>query len=223
MTDSNHPLTSVYELVGQTLRDLGAHHQILIFRFGEYEIHADCFTRIVRDGKILLTSLDYQSWDGTDYTHNDMYSNIAAHGGDLIGQTVQSVEISPVHDLLITLSKDARIEILCSAGSRRFSDEAEQWFFYKPKDPEYPFLSVGREISEAIDRITRMERCFGALLEAPEENPELLDILKQYVDSGQWLRDYELDEQGSLPSDLKRGVLSQDALYDFLIDNQIDF
>lgn len=223
MTDCNHPLAPVYELVGQTLDDLGAHQQILIFRFGEYEIHADCFTRIVRRGRILLTSLDYQSWDGTDYAHNDMYTNIAVHGGDLIGQTVQSVEISQVRDLVITLSEGARIEIYCCAGSRRFSDEAEQWFFYKPKDPEYPFLSVGCEISEAIERITKMERCFDALLEAPEENPEFLDILKQYADSGQWLRDYELDEQGLLPKDLKRGVLSQDALHDFLIDNRADF
>ena len=36
------------------------------------------------------------------------------------------------------------------------------------------------------------------------------------MDSGQWLRDYEADERGELPVGLKRGVLSQDALYDLL-------
>lgn len=35
-------------------------------------------------------------------------------------------------------------------------------------------------------------------------------------ESGQWLQDYELDEQGLLPQSLKRGVLAQDAVYDFL-------
>ena len=29
-------------------------------------------------------------------------------------------------------------------------------------------------------------------------------------------KDYEADERGELPPDLKRGVLSQDALYDLL-------
>ena len=39
-------------------------------------------------------------------------------------------------------------------------------------------------------------------------------ILEDYYTSGQWRKDYEADEQGLLPKDLKRGVLSQDALYD---------
>ena len=34
--------------------------------------------------------------------------------------------------------------------------------------------------------------------------------------SHQWQRDYEADERGLLPANLKRGVLGQDALYDLL-------
>lgn len=74
-----------------------------------------------------------------------------------------------------------------------------------------------------IARITQMEQCFDTLLRAESsaigENPALraqLEMLLQYYESGQWLRDYELDERGLLPPDLKRGVLSQDALFDFL-------
>ena len=40
--------------------------------------------------------------------------------------------------------------------------------------------------------------------------------LARYLDSGLWLKDYQLDELGLLPKDLKRGVLSQDGLYDLL-------
>ena len=36
--------------------------------------------------------------------------------------------------------------------------------------------------------------------------------------SGMWLLDYECDERGGLPSDLKRGVLSEDMLYNLLCD-----
>ena len=43
-------------------------------------------------------------------------------------------------------------------------------------------------------------------------------LLFCYYDSGQWLRDYETDEAGLLPKDLKRGVLSEDAVYNFLAD-----
>ena len=70
---------------------------------------------------------------------------------------------------------------------------------------------------ERIQRIIKMERCFDALLEAKAGNPELLrasKALREYYQSGAWLRDYESDERGELPRNLKRGVLSQDALYD---------
>ena len=42
--------------------------------------------------------------------------------------------------------------------------------------------------------------------------------LKSYYQNGLWLEDYESDERGELPRGLKRGVLSQDALYNFLSD-----
>ena len=81
-------------------------------------------------------------------------------------------------------------------------------------------------LQEAIMRIGQMEQCFDALQNAAGENlsavfeedalKALLSSLTQYYESGQWLRDYELDEKGLLPKNLKRGVLSQDAVYDFL-------
>ena len=43
-----------------------------------------------------------------------------------------------------------------------------------------------------------------------------LGVEPVYYTSGEWREDYEADERGELPPDLKRGVLSQDALYDLL-------
>ena len=37
---------------------------------------------------------------------------------------------------------------------------------------------------------------------------------------GKWRQDYEDDEAGKIPKDLKRGVLSQDAVYDLLSENR---
>lgn len=41
-----------------------------------------------------------------------------------------------------------------------------------------------------------------------------LATLAEYQESKLWQEDYEADERGELPKVLKRGVLSQDALYD---------
>ena len=78
-------------------------------------------------------------------------------------------------------------------------------------------------MEETIARIVRMEGIFDTLRGAGEdqirENPTLqkqLAELVSYYENGRWLRDYELDEQGLLPPALKRGVLAQDAVYDFL-------
>ena len=148
MTTANNELMPIYELVGQTMSDLGAHYEVLILRFGEYEIHVRCFARILHSGKILLTTQDYQSWDKKDHKHNDMYLNIAKHGETLIGQTVRSVEVSKVNDLVIVLGNDVRIEIYSSEGSHQLSKESEQWFFYKPRDKAYPYFSVTNNCAE---------------------------------------------------------------------------
>lgn len=80
-------------------------------------------------------------------------------------------------------------------------------------------------IEEAEVRIRQMEGRFDLLQNTLAQDPfairqdghlqEQLTALLRYYEGGQWLRDYELDEQGLLPADLKRGVLAQDALYDF--------
>ena len=47
-------------------------------------------------------------------------------------------------------------------------------------------------------------------------------LLDKYYTSGEWQEDNEADEEGLLPADLKRGVLSQDELYDFLMEWQAE-
>ena len=42
---------------------------------------------------------------------------------------------------------------------------------------------------------------------------DMLDELSFYYENGLWLRDFEADERGELPKKLKRGVLSEDGLY----------
>lgn len=51
---------------------------------------------------------------------------------------------------------------------------------------------------------------------------DMLEHLLAYYENGQWLEDYQCDEQGELPATLKRGVLSEDGVYNFLSEIQKD-
>ena len=80
-------------------------------------------------------------------------------------------------------------------------------------------------VEERIARVTAMEARMDqaaealAVMEAAlpqyEAAQELLRQLGDYMEQD-WMADYEADEAGELPKDLKRGVLSQDGLYDLL-------
>lgn len=84
------------------------------------------------------------------------------------------------------------------------------------------------ELQATIDRIRRMERYLDEVMNALNTRPnainedaairEKIRELTLYYQNGQWLRDYDCDARGELPADLKRGVLSQDALYDLLCE-----
>ncbi len=81
---------------------------------------------------------------------------------------------------------------------------------------------------KAVHRIKRMEKCFDFLLRTFENDGKKaldnktfckkLDRITHYYQNGLWLSDYERDERGELPQNLKRGCLSQDGIYDLLSD-----
>ena len=81
-----------------------------------------------------------------------------------------------------------------------------------------------------IERINRMEalldkgtetvrRLEKALDDFAALQPDIVE-LQAYYDSDDWRADFEADEAGLLPKDLKRGVLSEDGVYDLLEDYQ---
>ena len=86
-------------------------------------------------------------------------------------------------------------------------------------------------LEKTIERVKKMEAYFesvSAFQKASFQNEKLdanlekaIQELTAYLESGQWLADYECDERGELPRDLKRGVLSQDGLYNLLDELQI--
>lgn len=88
------------------------------------------------------------------------------------------------------------------------------------------------ELENTINRICQMEYYFDFVQNAASKGSidkdvaakDMLQILIDYYEGGQWLADYECDERGELPAELKRGVLSEDGLYNLLnnIGNEFD-
>lgn len=81
-----------------------------------------------------------------------------------------------------------------------------------------------------VERITKMEKNLEISSEAISELSAALEKyaaaqkawkeLSDYYGSVRWMNDYEADEAGKLPADLKRGVLSEDTVYDLIIENR---
>ena len=82
------------------------------------------------------------------------------------------------------------------------------------------------KIETAVARVRQMESVFDTLQKAVErpgaaQSPVFRALLAQlirYYEGGHWMEDYQLDEQGLLPPGLKRGVLSEDGVYNFLTE-----
>ena len=67
-------------------------------------------------------------------------------------------------------------------------------------------------MEERFDRLSQAVQ----INEITDAHNEEYEALKKYMDSGQWLKDFKADEKGKLPAGLKRGVLSEDGLYNLL-------
>ena len=80
------------------------------------------------------------------------------------------------------------------------------------------------------DRISSMEQLmerassavinFSAALDKFVEAQQAIAALSDYYGSDEWKQDFADDEAGLLPADLKRGVLSEDGIWNLLADNR---
>ena len=84
-------------------------------------------------------------------------------------------------------------------------------------------------MKQQIKRVSKMESYLDEAGAAITELAEAMDRyekvqskyykLENYYGSTKWIDDFEADEAGKLPADLKRGVLSEDAVYDLITDH----
>jgi 3-methyladenine DNA glycosylase/8-oxoguanine DNA glycosylase len=83
-----------------------------------------------------------------------------------------------------------------------------------------------KKMQNQIERIREMELRMERVAKTVEELmtalshfkalDDDLEVLDQYYGSDEWKQDLAADEAGRLPRDLKRGVLSEDGLWNLL-------
>ena len=74
------------------------------------------------------------------------------------------------------------------------------------------------ETDQQIDAKEAVKNVSSALEDFMEAQNKII-ALEHYYEGGCWKKDFEDDEAGLLPAYLKRGVLTEDAIYDLLTDN----
>ena len=73
-----------------------------------------------------------------------------------------------------------------------------------------------REMEERYDELAGVLAKLEEAVSAWQAAEPGLEALREYLDSGQWREDFEADERGEIPAEVKRGVLSEDGLFDLL-------
>lgn len=71
-------------------------------------------------------------------------------------------------------------------------------------------------LDESAEALAKLE----AALDAYEAVEDKFYNLNSYYGNGLWMADFEDDEAGRLPADLKRGVLAEDTVYDLLCQHR---
>ena len=88
----------------------------------------------------------------------------------------------------------------------------------KKKSIEGSVITRIEEMEAAYDKLVGIVGRLREDLESFGNAAEEIGKLEDYLSSGNWLKDFEADEAGLVPEGIKRGVLSEDGLYDLLQD-----
>ena len=75
-----------------------------------------------------------------------------------------------------------------------------------------------RQMELQFDRVIQAVKELSTAIDQYDEVQEAIKELKAYYASEEWRQDYADDEGGRLPEDLKRGVLSEDGIWNMLSD-----
>ena len=77
-----------------------------------------------------------------------------------------------------------------------------------------------KKMEERLERASQVVMKLSAALDDYIDTLEDIRALESYYGSEEWKKNFDDDEAQRLPKDLKRGVLSEDAIWNVLEDNR---
>ena len=76
-----------------------------------------------------------------------------------------------------------------------------------------------RQMEQQFDKASAATKGLSAALDKYLKAQKAIQMLNDYYGSDVWKQDFADDESERLPKDLKRGVLSEDAIWNLLADS----
>ncbi len=73
-----------------------------------------------------------------------------------------------------------------------------------------------KKMEEKLDNVQPKLNSFEESLNNIKNVIQDVKILSEYYSSKEWKEDFQADEDGKIPKDIKRGVLGEDTLYNLL-------
>jgi len=137
--------------------------------------------------------------------------------GFLLGSCILGLTLLGIGKIVSYLFK-SRLRYIHDKYSDEDGDEAEsgEEVFLDPDTYPVNLVERVKRMEEASNRVEEMLSRLNQGLDDYTKVQHEIEMLEKYLDSKQWMADFEADEAGKLPEDMPRGVLSEDGLYDLL-------
>ncbi|PII03671.1 hypothetical protein B9P96_001020 [Acholeplasma laidlawii] len=134
---NNNVMIKIEDINNSTLTCVKLVANMLCLNFTKEDLtsslHIQCFYRIHKNNKVLVTSQDYHTFDydngDEDGTSNDLWKNLSNISNQIEGQLVTQVLTSDLKDIILFLSNDFHIDIIISNSKSNFEDMIEQYRF----------------------------------------------------------------------------------------------
>lgn len=117
----------INNIIGLKPKEINLACEMIMLNFGNYKIHFQSFTRIIKNNDILLTTLDYQNWDKKEDKNNDEWYFLEKYKKEILNGIVIDVSLTKTNDLTIVFDNGITIETYISNGYSHYEEDQEQW------------------------------------------------------------------------------------------------
>ena len=106
-------------------------------------LHGLGLTRIFLKNDLVITTMDYNSWDQVESKNNDEWFNTEKYRDQIIGGIDTSISINKSNDLFIETDNGVRIECYIANAYPHYDEEFDQWVLFEhTKDHSGRFLTA---------------------------------------------------------------------------------